>query len=179
MKYILKKIALIIAIPIIFILLTFINKKFIKSKPIIEEELYVNELSNKINNNDFNDINYDLIKKDFEQIDVILQEQIAGVMDKKKKTVILGIACDIYINKLNELCSILTNKLNDVDFERLTIDIDEFNKNLDFALSDIDNKIDSTIDSKYYRNKYEYEERMNKCHEILETYKGFLIEENN
>lgn len=179
MENIYKKISFVLIIPIVLAVVTFINKNLVKSKLILGEDVYVNALSDKISRNEIEDIDYDFIKKDFDQIDIILKEQIAEPVDKKKKTNLYMIACDIYDNKLNELCRILNDKLDDADFERLNNDIDEFNKNLDFALADIDGKIDSTIDSEYYKSKYQYEEKMNKCHELLETYKGFVIKKSN
>ena len=179
MENIYKKISLILIIPIVLVIITLINKNFVKSKLILGEDVYVNALSDKINKNEIDDIDYNFIKKDFDQVDIILKEQIAEPVDKKKKTNLYMIACDIYTNKLNELCRVLNDKLDDADFERLNNDIDEFNKNLDFALADIDSKIDSTIDSEYYKSKYQYEEKMNKCHELLETYKGFLIKKSS
>lgn len=179
MEDIYKKIGFVIIIPIVLIAITFINKNFVKSKSLLGDDVYINELSDRISKNDIEGIDYDFIKKDFEQIDIILKEQIAEPVDKKKKTNFYAIACDIYDNKINELCRVLNDKLNDSDFERLNSDIDEFNKNIDFALADIDSKIDSTIDSEYYKSKYQYEEKMNKCHELLETYKGFLINKSS
>ena len=49
-----------------------------------------------------------------------------------------------------------------------------FNKNIDFAVDDFHNKLESSVDADLYIKKYIFEEKQKKCHEIIETYKGFL-----
>ena len=69
---------------------------------------------------------------------------------------------------------VFNSRLDDEDFERLLVDLDDFDKNLDFAVEDMNRTLESRFDKEYYTNKYLYEEKQKKCREILEAYKGFL-----
>ena len=73
-----------------------------------------------------------------------------------------------------EIVSILNNKLNDEDFEILENDISEFEKNLDFAATEMQKSIVSSIDLEFYKNKYLYEEYRQKYISYLNIYKGYL-----
>ncbi len=174
MKNVFKKIFILVIIIAILLLLTFINQNYIKNDILFSDDLYKNELSEKINNNDIDDINYDFLYKDLNSIDDILKEQLNSDVDRLRKTKYYAIAENIYSNKINEITRILTDKLDDEDFLRLQLDLEEFQKNIDFAISDLEKNIESSVELDYYKNKYMYEEKQKKCRDILETYKGFL-----
>ena len=168
------KIFIVLLIVIILFIATYINQNIIKNNVIFSENLYNNELSTKITNNDLNDIDYNFLNNDLNSIDDILNEQLALSLDKSRKSEYYSIAGNIYSQKINELTRVFNEKLDDEDFERLQNDLDDFQKNIDFAIEDINNTIESSFERKYYTNKYLYEEKQKKCRELLETYKGFL-----
>ena len=173
-KNILKKTIILIIIIVILLILTFINQNYIRNDVFFNNDLYKNELAEKINNNDIDDVNYDFLNNDLNSIDDILKEQLNSDVDRLRKTKYYEIAENIYSNKINEITGILTDKLDDEDFLRLQLDLEEFQKNIDFAISDLEKNIESSVEFEYYKNKYLYEEKQKKCRDILETYKGFL-----
>lgn len=173
MKNYIKNLIRILCIVFVLLVITLINifNKNIAERP---EVLYKNELSTKITNNDINDINYEFLNKDLNSIDDILKEQLSLELDTRKKTQYYMKAQEIYSQKINEYMMVLNYKLDDEDFHRLELDIDDFQKNIDSAIEDISITLDSSIDIELYTNKYLYEEKQKKCREILESYKGFL-----
>ena len=173
-KNIIKKIIILVFIISALLILTYINQNYIKNNTLFHDDLYKNELSEKINSNDIDDINYAFLNSDLNSIDDILKEQLNSDVDRLRKTKYYAIAENIYSNKINEITRILTDKLDDEDFLRLQLDLEEFQKNIDFAIIDLDNNIESSVEFEYYKNKYLYEEKQKKCRDILETYKGFL-----
>lgn len=173
-KSFLKNILIIFAIVIILAIITFINQYFFKNRQYNINDVYTNELSNKIINNDLSGVNYDFINKDLNSIDNILNEQVNLDLDKVKKTKYYSVAESIYSQKINEIVRVLNEKLDNEDFYRLELDLDEFQKNIDFAISDLNDTLDSSIEFEFYKNKYLYEEKQKKCRDILESYKGFL-----
>ena len=173
-KYYIKNFIVIFSIVLVLLLISVVNKIFIKNKQNRIDNLYKNELATKITNNDLADVNYDYLNKDLNSIDNILKEQVSLDVDKIRKTKYYNIAEEIYENKINEIVRVLNDKLDDEDFYRLELDLDEFQKNIDFAIMDLKNNIDSSIEFEFYKNKYLYEEKQKKCRDILETYSGFL-----
>lgn len=169
-----KNLIVIFGIVIILIALTYINQNFLKNNQVGLNNLYANELSKKISNNDLNDVNYDYLNKDLTSVDEILKEQMALDLDKVMKAKYYSIADNVYSQKINEYVRVLNDKLDNEDFYRLLQDLDEFQKNIEFAISDLNNTLDSSIEFELYKNKYLYEEKQKKCRDILETYKGFL-----
>ena len=135
---------------------------------------YENEIKQKILSQDFDDIKYDNIINDFEYIDNMLHKKINESTDTIEKTKNYESAYNIYKNKMYEIVSILNNKLNDEDFEILENDISEFEKNLDFAATEMQKSIVSSIDLEFYKNKYLYEEYRQKYISYLNIYKGYL-----
>lgn len=173
-KNIFKRLFILIGLIVVLLLLTFINQNYLKNNNIFNNTIYSNELTIKIKNNDLKDVDYKFINNDLNNIDDILKEQVNLDVDRLKKTEYYGIAENIYSNKINEIVRVLNDKLDDEDFHRLELDIDDFQKNIDFAITDLENTIESTVELEYYKNKYLYEEKQKKCRDILETYKGFL-----
>lgn len=169
-----KNILIIFSIVALLIIITLVNQYFFKNRQYNINDIYTNELSNKIINNDLSDVNYDFLNKDLNSIDDILNEQVNLDLDKVKKTKYYSVAESIYSQKINEIVRVLNEKLDDEDFYRLELDLEEFQKNIDFAISDLNDTIDSSIEFEFYKNKYLYEEKQKKCRDILETYKGFL-----
>ena len=169
-----KNLIVIFGIVAILIAITYINQNFLKNNQAGINNLYANELSKKISNNDLNDVNYDYLNKDLNSVDEILKEQMALDLDKVMKAKYYSIADNIYSQKINEYVRVLNDKLDNEDFYRLLQDLDEFQKNIEFAISDLNNTLDSSIEFELYKNKYLYEEKQKKCRDILETYKGFL-----
>lgn len=169
-----KNLIVIFGIVIILIALTYINQNFLKNNQVGLNNLYANELSKKISNNDLKDVNYDYLNKDLTSVDEILKEQMALDLDKVMKAKYYSIADNVYSQKINEYVRVLNDKLDNEDFYRLLQDLDEFQKNIEFAISDLNNTLDSSIEFELYKNKYLYEEKQKKCRDILETYKGFL-----
>ena len=169
-----KNLAIILLVVIILLIFTFINQSFLKNGQSGFNDIYSNELSKKISSNDLSDIDYDYINKDLNSIDNILNEQVNLDLDKVKKTKYYSIAENIYSQKINEIVRILNDKLDNEDFFRLELDLEEFQKNIDFAISDLKDTLDSSIEFEFYKNKYLFEEKQKKCRDILETYKGFL-----
>ena len=149
-------------------------------------QFLINEFKKDINKNIFpkninpnllcfcEEIDYDFIVKDLDSIDDILKEQVNLEMDRVKKTNYYKIAENIYSNKINEIVRVLFDKLDEEDYALLESDIEEFQKNIDFAITNLDNTIESSVEFEFYKNKYLYEEKQKKCRDILETYKGFL-----
>ena len=173
-KYNKKVILGIIIVIALLIIITSINQRFINGTFVFKEKLYENELAKKVTNNDVADVTYDFLNDDLNSIDGILKEQLSLDIDKNKKCEYYRIAKDVYTEKINELTMVFSSRLDDEDFERLLIDLDDFEKNLDFAIEDMDRTLESSFDKEYYTNKYLYEEKQKKCREILEAYKGFL-----
>lgn len=173
-KYNKKVILGIIIVIALLIIITSINQRFINGTFVFKEKLYENELAKKVTNNDVADVTYDFLNDDLNSIDGILKEQLSLDIDKNKKCEYYRIAKDVYTEKINELTMVFNSRLDDEDFERLLIDLDDFEKNLDFAIEDMDRTLESSFDKEYYTNKYLYEEKQKKCREILEAYKGFL-----
>ncbi len=173
-KNIFKRLFILLGLIVVLLLLTFINQNYLKNNNIFNNTIYSNELTIKIKNNDLKDVDYKFINNDLNNIDDILKEQVNLDVDRLKKTEYYGIAENIYSNKINEIVRVLNDKLDDEDFHRLELDIDDFQKNIDFAITDLENTIESTVELEYYKNKYLYEEKQKKCRDILETYKGFL-----
>jgi len=169
-----KNILVIFSIVALLIIISLVNQYFFKNRQYNINDIYTNELSNKIINNDLSDVNYDFLNKDLNSIDDILNEQVNLDLDKVKKTKYYAVAESIYSQKINEIVRVLNEKLDDEDFYRLELDLEEFQKNIDFAISDLNDTIDSSIEFEFYKNKYLYEEKQKKCRDILETYKGFL-----
>ena len=169
-----KNLAIILLVVIILLIFTFINQSFLKNGQSGFNDIYSNELSKKISSNDLSDIDYDYINKDLNSIDNILNEQVNLDLDKVKKTKYYSIAENIYSQKINEIVRILNDKLDNEDFFRLELDLEEFQKNIDFAISDLKDTLDSSIEFEFYKNKDLFEEKQKKCRDILETYKGFL-----
>lgn len=173
-KSFLKNILIIFLVVVILVIITFVNQYFFKNRQYNVNDIYTNELSNKIINNDLSGVNYDFINKDLNSIDNILNEQVNLDLDKVKKTKYYAVAESIYSQKIYEIVRVLNEKLDNEDFYRLELDLDEFQKNIDFAISDLNDTLDSSIEFEFYKNKYLYEEKQKKCRDILETYKGFL-----
>lgn len=169
-----KNLGLILLVVLVLIIITYVNQNFFKNSQSGFNDIYTNELANKITNNDLADVNYDYINKDLNSIDDILNEQVNLDLDKVKKTKYYSVAENIYTQKINEIVRILNDKLDNEDFYRLELDLDEFQKNIDFAISDLRDTLDSSIEFEFYKNKYLFEEKQKKCRDILETYKGFL-----
>lgn len=160
-------------IAILLVVISFINVNVLKVKR-EEQRIYKNEVSILLDNNDIESIDYDFILNDLNRLDNVIIEQLNLDLDIKKKTEYYSFAQNIYTNKINEIVRVLNDKLDDQDFEALLLDIDEFYKNIDFALEEIKNTNKSSIDVDYNSNKYVYEEKQKKCHELIENYKGFL-----
>lgn len=173
-KNYLKNLLVILGIVVIMIAATFVNQNFFKNSQNKFNNVYSNELSNKIAKNDLEDVNYDFLIKDLNSIDDILIEQVSLDIDRVKKTKYYSIAESVYSQKINEIVRVLNDKLDDEDFYRLEQDLEEFQKNIDFAITDFKNTLESSIEFEFYKNKYLYEEKQKKCRDILETYKGFL-----
>ena len=169
-----KNLGFILLVVLVLIIITYVNQNFFKNSQSGFNDIYTNELANKITNNDLADVNYDYINKDLNSIDDILNEQVNLDLDKVKKTKYYSVAENIYSQKINEIVRILNDKLDNEDFYRLELDLDEFQKNIDFAISDLKDTLDSSIEFEFYKNKYLFEEKQKKCRDILETYKGFL-----
>ena len=174
LKSTIKKILIIIVILSVLYLLTYVNQNYIKNNASFSDSLYNNDLTIKIDKNDIAKIDYDFIVKDLDSIDDILKEQVNLEMDRVKKTNYYKIAENIYSNKINEIVRVLFDKLDEEDYALLESDIEEFQKNIDFAITNLDNTIESSVEFEFYKNKYLYEEKQKKCRDILETYKGFL-----
>lgn len=173
-KNYIKNLAIILCIVILLFIVTLINQIYFNNPQNRFNDLYTNELSKKISNNDLADVNYDFLNKDLNNVDDILKEQVGLDLDKIMKAKYYSIAEDIYSKKINEIVRVLNDKLDNEDFHRLLLDLDEFQKNIDFAITDLNNTLDSSIEFELYKNKYLYEEKQKKCRDILETYKGFL-----
>ena len=169
-----KNLAIILLIVFVLVGITFINQNYFKNRQNGINDIYTNELSQKIATNDLSDVDYEYLSKDLNNVDDILKEQVSLELDKTLKTKYYSIAENIYSQKINEIVRVLNDKLDNEDFYRLELDLDEFQKNIDFAIDDLNTTLDSTIEFELYKNKYLYEEKQKKCRDILETYKGFL-----
>lgn len=174
MNKFLKNFVYISVVVLMLAAITLVNQVFIKRYQNGYGYIYTNELSKKVTENDLANVDYDYLLKDLNDIDDILKEQVSLEIEKTKKTKYYDIAQEIYSQKINELVRVLNDKLDDEDFYRLESDLDEFQKNIDIAISDLQNTLDSNIELEFYKNKYLYEEKQKKCRDILEMYKGFL-----
>lgn len=173
-KYNIKVLVGILVVIALLIAITSINQRFINGTFVFKEKLYENELAKKVTDNDVDDVTYALLNDDLNSIDGILKEQLSLDIDKNKKCEYYKIAEEVYTEKINELTMVFNRRLDDEDFERLLVDLDDFDRNLDFAIEDMDRTLESSFDKQYYTYKYLYEEKQKKCREILEAYKGFL-----
>ena len=107
---------------------TFVNQNYFKNSQNRFNDIYSNELSEKVLKNDIEDVDYDYILKDLNNIDDILIEQVSLDIDKVKKTKYYSIAENVYSQKINEIVRVLNDKLDDEDFYRLEQDLEEFQK---------------------------------------------------
>lgn len=169
-----KSLLAILIIVLILIIITLINQNLIKNNYSFNYSVYSNELSKKIENNDLADVDYNFLSKDLNEIDEILKDELSLDVDRIKKTEYYKKAEEIYTNKINEYIRVLNDKLDNEDFYRLELDLEDFQKNIDFAITDFENTLESSIDFEFYKNRYLYEEKQKKCRDILELYKGFL-----
>ena len=149
-----KNFLVIISIVLVLFILTFINQKYIRNSTLFNDVLYNNDLATKIDKNDLSNVNYDFINEDLNTIDDILKEQVNLEMDKVKKANYYGIAENIYSKKIYEIIRVLNDKLDDEDFFRLESDMDEFQKNIEYAIIVFDNTIESSVEFEFYKNKY-------------------------
>ena len=173
-KNYIKNLFIIIIIVILLLVLTYINKNYLRDSINLNSNLYTNELSEKIINNDFNDVGYSFLIDDLNNIDDILVDQLALDLDTKKKTEYFKVAIDIYNHKIDEYSKILKYKLDSENYNLFIIELDEFYKDMNFEVDDFNKKYESSIDIEFNKNKYKYESLQKKCRGIIENYKFVL-----
>ena len=170
-----KNVILIICIVIVILIaLTIYNQNFNNTDNVLDEELYSNEVSRMVTSGDIENINYEMLLKDFNDFDNILKEQIALNPNRNKQIEYYKTADTIYTNKFEELLKILSVKLDKMQYDELILDISNFNRITNNETISLKNTIESSIEYKLLRNKYTYEVKQAKYKEILSTYKDFL-----
>lgn len=163
-----------IIIAVVLIFISIINTIFVKNSKNNNELRYHNLLRSSIKSGDISEIDYEYLILDLQAIDEILEDMLQADVDIKKKTEYYKIAENVYENKINEICAILNSKLDDIDFENLQIDIDEFRNKLNAESNELKSTIRSTVDLEYAINKNYFENKKNMCRELIEKYKEFL-----
>lgn len=169
-----KVIIFILLIVVVLVSLTIINQNVLNGTLLYEEYLYRNDLATKVDNADYDNINYELIDKDLTDIENILKEQISLNLNNNKIVEYYAVANNIYIEKFKEITIVLTHKLDSETYSRYQMELKDFDDYLQFNIEDLRNKYISTVDYKFYKNKFLYEEKQKKIREILEEYKSFL-----
>lgn len=156
---------------IVLCLLTLLNYFILINK---NNQISENYLTDLINNNNTESIDYSFIYNDLKRIDNEIKLRDIKNNDYNELINYYYYAGEIYNNKINELTYILNNVLDDQDFKYYLNDIEDFNTNLQNETNDIEKDYNNEQLIKLYKYKNIYEKRHEKCYSILETYKGFL-----
>ena len=131
-------------------------------------------LTDMINKNDIENVNYDFIYNDLLRVDNEIKKRNVKNNDYNELVNYYYNAGEIYNNKINELTYVLNNILDDQDFKSYLNDLEEFNISLQNDINDIERDYNSEQLINLYKYKTIYEKRHEKCYSILENYKGFL-----
>lgn len=161
----------------ILLIITIINKNAILNIP-NKNQTYENELNNIIASDDkekIENINYEFILEDINNIERIIKNSISDAKDINKKASYYDYAQDIFEKKINEIVFILNSKLNDEDFQILFTKLEDFNKELEFECDEISKNYISSLDALFNINKLKYEKKKDFCYEILEFYSGYFV----
>ena len=167
-------IKILIIIFILFIVLagiTIFNYVRLSYKENAKSDSYLTELVNK---NDIENINYNYIYNDLKRIDNEIKLRNIKNNDYNELINYYYYAGEIYNNKINELTYVLNNLLDDQDFKSYLNDLEDFNANLQNETNDIERDYNNEQLVNLYKYKNIYEKRHEKCYQILENYKGFL-----
>ena len=136
-----------------------------------KSDSYLTELINK---NDIENINYNYIYNDLKRIDNEIKIRNIKNNDYNELINYYYYAGEIYNNKINELSFVLNNLLDNQDFKSYLNDLEDFNISLQNETNDIERDYNNEQLVNLYKYKNIYEKRHEKCYSILENYKGFL-----
>jgi len=171
MKNSIKTFIFIIIFTVVLISITFINYLRLSYNEKIAND---SNLTDMINKNDTQNINYEYIYNDLRRIDNEIKIRNIKNNDYNEIINYYYYAGEIYNNKINELTYVLNNILDDQDFKSYLNDIEDFNNNLQNETNDIERDYSNEQLINLYKYKNIYEKKREKCYSILENYKGFL-----
>ena len=168
---------IIISIFILLLLLavyTVYNSSGLRNQHNKEEDIYENLVSKLVADGNYDDINYSMVKKDFDDIGNIVKEQITINLENNVDEESYLVANNIYTEKVTEFTKILNYKLNDENYRLYLDDLDTFDKDLKFDLDSKKTEIISESEFIRYKNEYSYQEKQRFLYEMLEKYRNFL-----
>ena len=171
MKRWIKILLIIFILFIVFGGITIFNYVRLSYKDSLKSDSYLTDLVNK---NDIENINYNYIYNDLKRIDNEIKLRNIKNNDYNELINYYYYAGEIYNNKINELTYVLNNLLDDQDFKSYLNDLDDFNTNLQNETNDIERDYNNEQIINLYKYKNIYKKRHEKCYQILENYKGFL-----
>ena len=167
----------VISILILLILLaiyTIYNVSGLGSRDSEQEDIYENLVSKLVVDSNFDEINYNLIKKDYDDIDRIIKEQITINLENNVDEESYIVANNIYTEKMSEFDKIMNYKLDDATYKMYINDVDSFEKDLNFNLDSKRNEIISDSEFIRYKNEYSYQEKQRFLYEMLDKYRNYL-----
>ena len=167
----------IISILILLILLsayTVYNVSGLGDRDSNNEDIYENLVSKLVTNDSFDEIDYYLIKKDYDDIANIMKEQITINLENNIDEKSYIVANNIYTEKMSEFTKIMNNKLDDTTYNMYLEDVESFEKDLNFNLDSKKNDILSEPEFVRYSNEYNYQEKQRFLYDMLEKYRNFL-----
>lgn len=138
------------------------------------EDIYANQLSKLVASGSYDDIDYSLIKKDFDDIGNIIKEQITINLENNVDDESFIVANNIYTEKMSEFTKIMNHKLDEETYKIYLDDIDNFEKDIKFNLDAKKNELLSESEFARYKNQYSYYEKQRFLYEMLEKYKSFI-----
>ena len=173
-KYNKRVLIIIFSFVIILIALSYINASALKNNNSYNEDIYENKLASFVARNEFDDINYDLVKKDFDDMGNIIKEQISLNLENNVESESYIVADKIYTEKLTEFSTILSHKLDTEAYSLYREDLETFGKELSFTLESKKNEILSTTEYVNFKNQYSYMAKQDFLYKMLEKYKTYL-----
>ena len=171
MKNNIKTFIYIVLLSLTLITITVLNYLRLSYNEKNNSDIYLTDLINK---NDIQNIDYNFIYNDLRRIDNEIKIRNIKNNDYNEIINYYFYAGEIYNNKINELTYVLNNILDDQDFKSYINDIEDFNINLQDETNDIERDYSNEQLINLYKYKNIYEKRHEKCYSILENYKGFL-----
>lgn len=133
-------------------------------------------LEELIKNENYDAIDYNIIKKDIENIRVYLEDsKNANVKGKTNMVIFYENASKVVNEKLNNIIDILVRKLIDADsVNELHYSIARFRSELVSDEENVKRIYESSVDANMEMYKLRYERLLNKCSDLIEDYKPIL-----
>ncbi|MBQ7743719.1 MAG: hypothetical protein IJT67_02910 [Lachnospiraceae bacterium] len=169
-----KIIVCIVTLLVLLVAYTIYNTRVLKKSNISNEDIYSNELSNLVYEDDYDLINYDIIKKDLDDISNILNEQITLNLENNVETESYITADKIYTEKIDDFTKICDNKLDLKIYDNYVKDLNDFQKEMNFNLDSMKNETLSTYEYTKAKYRYLYKAKEEFLYRSLEKYKEYL-----